>query len=143
MAVFTAKKNQSVKPVFPNKSERDSREQAHRSRSAAVAAFVAQLQDLVAQPRLTHIPSMETNFFIFRERLAIACRLRGITYDQLCSSIGLGGRRTVDLEHAGLRALDIYRLAQIADRLDVSIDWLLGRSKAMELREKQCQGETG
>ena len=86
---------------------------------------------------------METNFFIFRERLAIACRLRGITYDQLCSSIGLGGRRTVDLEHAGLRALDIYRLAQIADRLDVSIDWLLGRSKAMELREKQCQGEIG
>jgi transcriptional regulator with XRE-family HTH domain len=90
------------------------------------------------------IPSVETNFFIFRERLAIACRLRGITYEQLCSSIGLGGgRRTVDLEHAGLRALDIYRLAQIADRLDVSIDWLLGRSKAMELRETQCQGEIG
>ena len=87
-----------------------------------------------------NIVSVETNFFIFRERLAIACRLRGITYDQLCSSIGLGGRRIVDLEHAGLRALDIYRLAQIADRLDVSIDWLLGRSKAMELREKQCQG---
>ena len=86
---------------------------------------------------------METNFFIFRERLAIACRLRGITYDQLCSSIGLGGRRNVDLEYAGSRALDIYRLAQIADRLDVSIDWLLGRSKAMELREKQCQGKSG
>ena len=90
------------------------------------------------------ISSVETNFFIFRERLAIACRLRGITYEQLCSGIGLGGgRRAVDLEHAGLRALDIYRLAQIADRLDVSIDWLLGRSKAMELREKQCQGEIG
>jgi hypothetical protein len=89
---------------------------------------------------------VETNFFIFRERLAIACRLRGVTYEQLCSSIGLGGRRAVDLEHAGLRALDIYRpyrLAQITDRLDVSIDWLLGRSKAMELREKQCQGEIG
>ena len=63
--------------------------------------------------------------------------------EALAANIGLGGRRTVDLEHAGLRALDIYRLAQIADRLDVSIDWLLGRSKTMELREKQCQGEIG
>jgi hypothetical protein len=87
---------------------------------------------------------METNFFIFRERLAIACRIRGMTYDALCSSIGLGGpARTVDLEHAGLRALDIYRLAKIADQLDVSLDWLLGRSNAMETREKQCQGEAG
>ena len=155
MAVLAAKKNQSVKLVFPNKSERDLRlfhmsasREKHASkhadlRSAAISAFAAPLWDLAAQPRLTHIRSMETNFFIFRERLAIACRLRGITYDQLCSSIGLGGRCTVDLEHAGLRALDIYRLAQIADRLDVSIDWLLGRSKAMELREKQCQGEIG
>ena len=100
-------------------------------------------EDLAAPSRLAHISSVETNFFIFRERLAIACRLRGITYEQLCSSIGLGGGRTVDLEHAGLRALDIYRLAQIADRLDVSIDWLLGRPKAMQLREKQCQGEIG
>ena len=99
-------------------------------------------EDLAAPSRLSHILSVETNFFVFRERLAIACRLRGITYEQLCSSIGLAGRRTVDLEHAGVRALDIYRLAQIADRLDVSIDWLLGRSKAMELRE-QCQGEIG
>jgi len=31
-------------------------------------------------------------------------------YEQLCSSIGFGGRRAVDLEHAGLRALGIYRL---------------------------------
>ncbi len=35
------------------------------------------------------------------------------------------------------------RLARIADRLGVSIDWLLGRTKAMELREKQCQLEIG
>jgi len=27
-----------------------------------------------------------------------------------------------------VKALDVYRLAQIADRLDVSVDWLLGRS---------------
>jgi len=27
----------------------------------------------------------------------------------------------------------VYRLAQIADRLEVSVDWLLGRSEAMEV----------
>ena len=32
-----------------------------------------------------------------------------------------------------LRALDLYRVCQIADRLDVSLDWLLGRSDVMDL----------
>jgi len=32
-----------------------------------------------------------------------------------------------------LRALDLYRVCQIADRLDVSLDWLLGRSDVMEI----------
>jgi hypothetical protein len=27
-----------------------------------------------------------------------------------------------------VKALDVYRLTQIADRLDVSVDWLLRRS---------------
>jgi hypothetical protein len=49
-------------------------------------------------------------------------------------SIGLGARRTVDLQSVRvLRALDLYRVCQIADRLDVSLDWLLGRSDVMEL----------
>jgi hypothetical protein len=41
-------------------------------------------------------------------------------YEQLCSSVGFGGRRAVDLEHAGLRALGIYRLRSqigLTDRL--------------------------
>ncbi len=83
---------------------------------------------------------MQTDFSVFRERLHEACRVRNMTYDRLCSSIGIGGRRAVDLDFAGLKALDVYRLAQIADRLDVSIDWLLGRSDVMEvrrLREKE------
>ena len=49
------------------------------------------------------------------------------------AGIRLGGSRTHHLDFAGLKALDIYRLAQIADRLDVSVDWLLGRSGVMEL----------
>ena len=82
---------------------------------------------------LPHIPIMHSDFSLFRERLAHACHVRNITHDRLCASIGLGGRRSVDLDFSGLTALDIYRLAQIADRLDVSVDWLLGRADVMEI----------
>jgi len=51
----------------------------------------------------------------------------------LTPSIELGGRRALVLQVAGLRALDLYRVCQIADRLDVSVDWLLGRSDVMEI----------
>jgi len=81
----------------------------------------------------THIRFMPTDFSVFRERLAEACRIRNITSDKLCRSIGPGAGRTIDLDVSGLKVLDIYRLAQIADRLDVSIDWLLGRTDVMDL----------
>ena len=59
--------------------------------------------------------------------------MRKMSHEKLCGSVGLGGRRTVDLEISGLRALDMHSLAQIADRLDVSVDWLLGRSNVMKV----------
>jgi hypothetical protein len=43
----------------------------------------------------------------------------------------MGGRRALDLQFSGLRALDLYRVCQITDRLDVSL--LLGRSDVMEI----------
>ena len=56
-----------------------------------------------------------------------------------CRSIGIGGRRALDVHYSGLRALDLYRVCQIADRLEVSVDWLLGRSDVMEiLREREA-----
>jgi hypothetical protein len=76
---------------------------------------------------------MPSDFSLFRERLAHACRVRNLTPDRLAASIGLSSRRRVDLASSGLKVLDIYRLAQIADRLDVSVDWLLGRSNVMDL----------
>jgi hypothetical protein len=82
---------------------------------------------------------MPSDFGLFRERLAHACRVRSLTHDQLCASIGLGGRRKVDLAFSGLKVLDIYRLAQIADRLEVSVDWLLGRSDVMELPSSRAK----
>jgi transcriptional regulator with XRE-family HTH domain len=75
---------------------------------------------------------MQTDFSIFGERLAEACRVRGKSYDRLCSRMGLPTRR-VGLKASDLKALDIERLAQMADMLDVSIDWLLGRTEVMNL----------
>jgi len=37
----------------------------------------------------------------------------------------------------GVRALDVYRLA--ADDLDVSVDWLIGRSDMMEMPEAKAK----
>ena len=56
-----------------------------------------------------------------------------------CRSIGIGGRRALDVHYSGLRALDLYRVCQIADRLEVSVDWLLGRSDVMEILGKGKQ----
>jgi len=69
---------------------------------------------------------MHSDFTVFREHLSEACRDRKKSRDPLCAA-------AVDLHFAGVRALDVYRLAKIADELDVSVDWLLGRSDKMEL----------
>ena len=69
---------------------------------------------------------MQSDFTVFHEHLAEACRDRNKTPDPLCAA-------AVDLHFAGVRALDVYRLAKLADELDVSVDWLLGRSDMMEL----------
>jgi hypothetical protein len=65
---------------------------------------------------------MQSDFSVFRERLAEACRARNMTNEGLCRSLGLGGRRAVDFHIFGLKSIDVYRLAQIADKLDLSFD---------------------
>ena len=75
-----------------------------------------------------------TDFSVFRERFAEACRVRCMKPEAVYRSIGIGGRRALDLQTVGvLRALDLHRVCQIADRLDVSVDWLLGRSDVMQV----------
>ena len=69
---------------------------------------------------------MQSDFRVFREHLEDAYRDRKKSPDPICAA-------AVDLHFAGVRALDVYRLAKIADELDVSVDWLLGRSDMMEL----------
>jgi hypothetical protein len=77
---------------------------------------------------------MSTNFSLFRDRFAEACRIRDMKPEAVYRSVGIGGRRALDLQSVGvLRALDLYGVCQIADRLDVSLDWLVGRSDVMEI----------
>ena len=78
---------------------------------------------------------MQSDFSVFRDRLAEACHVRDTTPTRLATIIGMSPRRIIDLEHSGANALDIHRLGQIADQLDVSIDWLLGRSNVIRVME--------
>jgi hypothetical protein len=78
---------------------------------------------------------MRTDFSVFRERLAEACRVRSMSEIALCRGIGLGCRSTINLSVAGPKALDLHCVCQIADQLDVSLDWLTGRSNVMDIME--------
>jgi hypothetical protein len=78
---------------------------------------------------------MQTDYSVFQERLAAACLTRNITEREVFRSIGLGGRKTMSFGRIGVRALDLPWVCQIADALDVSLDWLMGRSNLMEVME--------
>ena len=48
-------------------------------------------------------------------------------------STGLVHRRLVAARLTGSGALDLYRVCQIAGVLDVSLDWLTGRTNVMDV----------
>jgi len=79
---------------------------------------------------------MRTDFSVFRERVGEACRARHVSEPKLVASIGLSPRRAIAMSLSGSAALDLYQVCQIADLLDVSTDWLLGRSNVMDVRSK-------
>jgi hypothetical protein len=96
--------------------------------------LVVSAPSLATLLRFSHLCAMATDFSLFRDRFTEACRVRDMKPEAVYRSVGIGGRRALDLQSVGvLRALDLYRVCQIADRLDVSLDWLLGRSDVMEL----------
>jgi transcriptional regulator with XRE-family HTH domain len=78
---------------------------------------------------------MQTDLCLFRERLAEACLVRGVSETNVCSSVGLGGKRAISLRLSGPGAIDIDRLCRIADALYVSLDWLTGRSNVLSMPE--------
>lgn len=79
---------------------------------------------------------MKTEFWVFRVHLAEARRRHK-------KAIGPHLAAAVDLHFAGVRPLDMCHLAAIADELDVSVDWLLGRSDRMELPEAKSVRSLG
>jgi hypothetical protein len=78
---------------------------------------------------------MRTDYSIFRGRLAEACRARDLKTVELSLSTGLAPRRLAAPRLTGPGALDLYSVCQIADILDVSLDWLTGRSNVMDVME--------
>jgi hypothetical protein len=83
---------------------------------------------------------MRTDFSLFRDRLTEACRIRGVAHDAIASE--LMAAAFLDFQFARSRTLDLYRVCQIADRLDVSVDWLVGRSDVMELQKDEKRTRT-
>jgi transcriptional regulator with XRE-family HTH domain len=73
---------------------------------------------------------MRYDLTLFGPHLREACKARGVTVAQVGHSIGLAPRRIVDLEQSGVHNLDVYRLADLAQSLNVSVDWLLGREES-------------
>ena len=71
---------------------------------------------------------------LFKEHFREACEAKGTTVEKLLGSIGNGPKKVVAIEVVGLRELDILRLLQIADGLDVSLDWLMGRSEQRQIQ---------
>jgi hypothetical protein len=69
---------------------------------------------------------MRYNFALFTPRLKEACKRRNTTVERIGLGIGLAPRRVLEMETRGLQCLDVYRLSQLAERLDVSMDWLCG-----------------
>jgi transcriptional regulator with XRE-family HTH domain len=87
-----------------------------------------QMLRLLVRQRRLHLSNLG-------DRLAEACRARNLTHQRLCASVGIGGKSAINLTISGEKALSLYRVAQIADRLEVSIDWLLGRTNVMSVLE--------
>jgi hypothetical protein len=59
--------------------------------------------------------------------------IRDLPVNTLCHSSGLSSYEADLLGIFGVKALDTFERAQIAGTLDVSVDWLLGRTDQMEL----------
>jgi hypothetical protein len=74
-----------------------------------------------------HITNMVNNLKLLRERLAEACRLRNTMFLDACRGLHLAPNRAYHLE---LRPenLTLTQLVHIAGALDMSLDYLLGRT---------------
>ena len=65
---------------------------------------------------------------VFAERLKEAMTTRKMTQLQLAATVGLG-KSSISQYLSGRNIPNTLNLKQIANALDVSVDWLLGRTQ--------------
>jgi hypothetical protein len=80
-----------------------------------------------------------TNLELFPSRFAYACTVRQLSPEEVAERVGLPVSAGFDLDNTAIY-LPLYRLCSIADVLDVSLDWLLGRQAATEHRSPLHRG---
>ena len=64
---------------------------------------------------------------LFKEQLKLVRVQKGFTQKQLADAVAIN-RSTIGHWETGIREPDIDYLCRLADVLDVSLDWLTGRS---------------
>jgi hypothetical protein len=77
-----------------------------------------------------------TDLSLFPSRFAQACKARGVSPQQVAERAGLPADAGRDLAVTAIH-LPLYRLCYVADALDVSLDWLLGRVSDPPARQKR------
>jgi transcriptional regulator with XRE-family HTH domain len=77
-----------------------------------------------------------TDISQFPYRFTDACRARSLSPHEVAERAGLPADAGRDLADTAIH-LPLYRLCYVADALDVSLDWLLGRRPAAQARERQ------
>ncbi len=77
-----------------------------------------------------------TDISQFPHRFVDACRARSLSPQQVAERAGLPADAGRDLAMTAIH-LPLYRLCYVADALDVSLDWLLGREPAAQARARR------
>jgi transcriptional regulator with XRE-family HTH domain len=77
-----------------------------------------------------------TDISQFPHRFVDACKARRLSPQQVAERAGLPADAGRDLAMTAVY-LPLYRLCYVADALDVSLDWLLGREPAAQARRQR------
>jgi transcriptional regulator with XRE-family HTH domain len=77
-----------------------------------------------------------TDISQFPHRFVDACKARRLSPQQVAERAGLPADAGRDLATTAVH-LPLYRLCYVADALDVSLDWLLGREPASQDRKRR------
>ena len=77
-----------------------------------------------------------TDLSVFPSRFVDACKARSLSPQQVAEKAGLPSDAGRDLAVTAVH-LPLYRLCFVADALDVSLDWLLGRESGSSAKKRR------